>query len=130
MKKFLLLIVFPLFILASCGKYEEGPHLSFRSKKSRLTGYWVAEKTYINGNQQNNYSSYYDIQKDGDFGNDGTNGTWSFSDNKEKVIFTTNGFFTTTSEVKILKLTNKEWWIEYTILGQLMEIHYAKTDND
>lgn len=33
-----------LFTLASCSKYEDGPGISLRSKKSRLVGDWVATK--------------------------------------------------------------------------------------
>lgn len=33
-----------LFTLASCSKYEDGPGISLRSKKTRLVGDWIATK--------------------------------------------------------------------------------------
>ncbi|HET7819657.1 MAG TPA: hypothetical protein VFL70_10155 [Bacteroidia bacterium] len=35
-------------LFTSCGKYEEGPKISFASKKGRLTRKWVLEK-FIDG---------------------------------------------------------------------------------
>ncbi len=44
MKKLsILFAAFAVVFLASCGKYEDGPGLSLRSKKARLTGTWVVE---------------------------------------------------------------------------------------
>lgn len=37
-------IVSLMFILPSCGKYEEGPGISLRTKKQRLVGKWIADK--------------------------------------------------------------------------------------
>ena len=33
----------------SCGKYEEGPGLSLRSKKARVAGTWKLSKSSTNG---------------------------------------------------------------------------------
>ena len=35
--------------LASCGKYEEGPGFSLRSKTARLAGEWTIEKATVDG---------------------------------------------------------------------------------
>ena len=39
----------------SCGKYEDGPSFSLRTKKARLTGEWELVK--INGKEENKYFS-------------------------------------------------------------------------
>ncbi len=47
-----ILIILTLIILipfSACKKYEEGPHISLRSKKERLIGYWGI-KTYLINN--------------------------------------------------------------------------------
>lgn len=46
MKKFILYgFVLPLIIILSgCGKYEEGPTISFKSRQKRIEGLWKVEK--------------------------------------------------------------------------------------
>lgn len=124
MKRVKLLFV-ALFVatiaLTSCGKYEEGPSISLRSKTSRITGEWKMVKQMYNGtevalsNEEKNW--IFDIQKDGKFmmktsyGN--MDGTWEFSSDKEKLIIkqTILGQ-TTTQESTIMRLTNKELILE------------------
>ena len=124
MKRVKLLFV-ALFVatiaLTSCGKYEEGPSISLRSKTSRITGEWKMVKQMYNGtevalsNEEKNW--VFDIQKDGKFmmktsyGN--MDGTWEFSSDKEKLIIkqTILGQ-TTTQESTIMRLTNKELILE------------------
>ena len=50
MKKNILFIIIVLAI-ASCGKYEEGPIFSLRSKKNRLCREWRLDKGYLNGEE-------------------------------------------------------------------------------
>ncbi len=38
-KTIILIIIFNIIILG-CSKYEEGPFISFRSKKERIAGEW------------------------------------------------------------------------------------------
>ena len=47
MRKNILFIIIVLAI-ASCGKYEEGPGFSLRSKKNRLSGEWEFKKVLYN----------------------------------------------------------------------------------
>lgn len=109
-----------LFTFQSC-KYKDGPSLSLRTKKQRVTGDWTVEKiTESDGDiytsNQNN-SIKYTFEKNGE----GTNAIkllgvtttnpikWEFTDRKEKFKLTySNGNI---SNTKILRLTNKEFWV-------------------
>ncbi len=44
-----LVMVMSTLTFQSCGKYEEGPAFSLRSKKSRLVNKWKIDKLYKNG---------------------------------------------------------------------------------
>jgi hypothetical protein len=111
-------IVSLMFILPSCGKYEEGPGISLRTKKQRLVGKWIADKYVTDEGSANaddpttyEFTSSNSFVVEGDLGT--TNGTWEFSDDKLSVIATYSlpivGEFTTTW--KILRLTNTELWV-------------------
>lgn len=117
-----LLIAFGLlsaivFSIPSCGKYEEGPGMSLLTKKKRLSREWDA-KEYVSASGVTTADTDTDIitfEKDGAFKVtfDGTSfsGTWEFTSDKEKiktVITILNQ--TTTDEITILRLTNKEFW--------------------
>jgi len=47
MKYLVYILLFTLFI-GSCGKYEEGPKVSFRSRAKRITGLWKVDKFSAN----------------------------------------------------------------------------------
>lgn len=109
------------FVMGSCSKYEEGPALSLRTKKARITGEWEVEK-YVSSDgtesePSENDDSTVELEKDGTYKVNspfGTvEGTWEFSDDKEsiKTTFSQGGFSQTFTE-KIIRLTNKEFWIE------------------
>ncbi len=105
----------------SCGKYEEGPGFSLMTKNARVAGVWKLEKyvsangTVTNAEADDNITIEY--TKDGsliitEVGSSlSITGTWEFTKDKE-YIETTTTFFGQTSvdEVKILRLTNKEFW--------------------
>jgi hypothetical protein len=124
MKRVKLLFV-ALFVatiaLTSCGKYEEGPSISLRSKKARITGEWKMVKQMYNGTEvalsAEEKNVVLDIQKDGKFLVKTTGfsfeGTWEFSSDKKKFITKqTFGGQTSTDESTILRLTNKELILE------------------
>ena len=46
--QFISLALITLLVFSSCGKYEEGPDFSLRTKKKRLTSHWKLHKLYIN----------------------------------------------------------------------------------
>lgn len=103
----------------SCGKYEEGPGFSLRSKKSRLAGEWDA-KEYVDADGTtiaDTDDDYITFEKDGTYKvtSDGTSvsGTWEFASDKEKLRTSyTVGGMTFTGESTIVRLTNKELWIK------------------
>ncbi len=140
MKKIkLALVAMTLVMLWSCGKYEEGPAFSLRSKKSRIAGTWVYDKVLQDGvdvTSESNYSSYeLTIEKDGTYktvfsytflgqtisGED--SGTWEFGDNETIDVKSTTNNTTTTST--ITRLTNSEYWTKRTSTdGTVTEVHY------
>ena len=106
-----------VFSTPSCGKYEDGPGMSLLTKKKRLSREWDA-KVYVSASGVSTEDTDTDIvtfEKDGTFkvSYDGVSfsGTWEFTSDKEKlktVITILNE--TSTDEVTILRLTNKEFW--------------------
>ncbi len=116
--------------LSGCGKYEEGPAVSFRSKKERVANTWeVNEQTY-NGSKvdPSNYENVtITFDKDGNFstayGAFSVSGEWEFNDDKTKIITTVNS---NESEATILKLKEKELWTEEEDSnGNKTETHYV-----
>ena len=102
---------------SSCKKYEDGPALSLRTKKSRLTGEWEVVRI---GNQAFPYDGYtleMEFDKDGDMEfkysyasySYSYQGDWEFSGDKEELEIT---FDNQVTDFEILRLTNKELWLE------------------
>lgn len=60
------IFIFLVISLTSCGKYEDGPDFSLRTKKQRLTGTWIVVETIPKqqGFQEGDY--IIDLEKDGD----------------------------------------------------------------
>ena len=142
MKKLsILFAAFAVVMLASCGKYEDGPGLSLRSKTSRLAGTWsiteafqgtVDIKTIItNGgsvevtfDKDGAYTYTYNFVILGFPTNGSVNGTWEFSDDKADLVITDASG--QSDSAKILRLTNKELWLEQTDSnGGTYEVHYS-----
>jgi len=121
MKKMPLLYVglsISFLILASCGKYEEGPSFSLRYKSARITGTWkdvaINDSSYTNGNIM-----IFDI--DGNFTikdsyqNETQYGKWAFTNNKQGIIrnidFYLSGYYYSFRDTLIIiRLTNSELW--------------------
>lgn len=101
----------------SCGKYEDGPAFSLRTKTSRIAGEWEVVRIGSEVYPQNGYSIEFDFEKDGDFtftySYDGYSysyaGEWEFSSNKEELDLIVDGSVET---FEIKRLTNKELWLE------------------
>jgi len=106
-----------MLVSASC-KYEEGPGISLRTKKARLSGNWEVEKisendgdVYTpNGNNSIKYTFNKSGSGDGEFKTFGITTTrtfdWEFKNSKEEIKITYNNgdiIYTT-----ILRLTNEE----------------------
>ncbi len=118
-----------LITFGGCGKYEEGPDFSLRTKKARITGIWKIDKMYINDQEQTidegMNTARIDVMKDGTgkisvsiqgltlaFDID-----WKFSDDKLSLIISTTSVELLTfypdiiAEHEILRLTNTECWL-------------------
>lgn len=108
----------------SCNKYEEGPIVSLQSKKARVSNTWIVAEATDEGEdvtiQYDRFELY--MSKDGDATLEAdyqlgdimvttyTDGTWSFSENKEDLIL---DYEDDDADVayQILKLTSKELWL-------------------
>jgi hypothetical protein len=142
MKKLsILFAAFAVVMLASCGKYEDGPGLSLRSKKARVVGEWTIESAIQAGvditsnitsggtidvafDKDGVYTYTYNYTVFGQNVNGSVSGTWDFSDDKTSLVVT-NGSGNSESS-KILRLTNKELWLEQSDSnGGTYEIHYS-----
>ena len=113
-------ILLPFAIVLSllfigCGKYDEGPAISLKTKKGRLARTWKIEK-YIDSDgttytptANDNYTVTF--SKDGVFtstyGIFSIAGTWAFTSDKSGIITTVAGDSDTET---ILRLTSKEFW--------------------
>lgn len=132
----LLFASFALLFLTSCGKYEDGPDFTLRSKKARIAGSWTLDKFIEDGVDltsqvtASGYSISFDFTKDGSYSEAeyvsgqpvGTNsGTWKLSLNKENLVVTYLGG--TVTAYTILRLTNSELWLQETYGGNITEIH-------
>lgn len=125
MKKSIQLICILALVASSClfsCKYEEGPNLSLRTKKARLSGTWNVDKiTEDDGNiitPTSNYSLTYEFDKDGTGSyelevlgiKNETKLEWEFVDQKKKLkIDYADG---NTITPLILRLTNDEFIVK------------------
>ena len=103
-----------VFNFTSC-KYEDGPSISLRTKKSRLTGEWEAK--WLDGTAIDDGSVILEFEKDGDFvytasysyygysSSYSYKGEWNWEDDKQSVEIEIDG---EKIEWEITRLTNKE----------------------
>jgi len=123
-------VFFVIFI--SCTKYEEGPLISLRSRKARISNTWVIQSVTEVSTGHVTYSGYegweLQISEDGQYkknilynGNQTIyEGGWEFVsadvvefqylENQEEII----------EQFKIIRLANKELWLR----DHLEEVHY------
>jgi Lipocalin-like domain len=121
MKRFILntlLATVLVLSLAACNKYEDGPGISFRSRRDRVEGDWrVGNYTYNGSDITSEYANdRYNFAKNGDltytYTDNGlsvsTSGSWALVSDDEKLRTTTTLFgITTTDEWDILELRDK-----------------------
>jgi hypothetical protein len=127
MKKGLFILSAGLLLLASCGRYEEGPGFTLRSKKARLAGDWKVTEITVNGSTTvdgdptlpTGYELNFTFEKDGKFSvsssdsdtpNTPDTGTWEFKDDSLVTKYS-DGF---REAFRIVRLTNKEFWFDFT----------------
>ena len=128
------LLVVGSITLISCGKYDEGPGLSLRSKTGRLAGDWKVEKSTVSNalgsiNNTATYDGYtWTFEKDGaatfKYGAFTSVATWKFNDDKSIVIMT----YSVTGSVDsmpLTRLTNKEFWTKEVYGGSTEERHFV-----
>jgi hypothetical protein len=125
------LLAITALMFTSCGKYEEGPAFSLKSKTARLTGEWKLIEMTSNGEVQNmeGIEVLYEFIKDGtmkvttkwmgmSFSFDGE---WRFDDSKENIEIRVkeDNEWSEWEKAAILKLANTELWLkdEYTEEG-------------
>ena len=142
MKKLsILFAAFAVVFLASCGKYDDGPGFSLRSKTSRLVGSWTVTEAFqgstnittslTNGgtvdlifDKDGAYTYSYDFVILGFPTNGSISGTWAFSSDKSSLEVTDGSGQMDSS--KILRLTNNELWLEQSDSnGGTYEVHYS-----
>lgn len=120
-------VLMGVFIFQGCKKYEDGPHISLKSKTKRLLGNWTSEKVLIDNTEwQDAGSIFYNFKEDGSYQRVFESGEWEFDKDKEKLLINTN--FGDGYEITILRLTSKELWLERVILDKLYEYHFEKND--
>ena len=132
--------------LDSCKKYEDGPAISFRSKKKRVVNTWRLDKYYWNGieatsslliagyteeyTDNGSYSRSY-IDKDGDFFSE--TGKWDFDSDKDNLVIngvssielTDKNSTVTNTNSTILKLKQNELWYQFQNGGDLHEFQFV-----
>ena len=120
LKSIFALAIISLTILSSCGKYEEGPKISLRSKKARLCGDWTIEKATYDGTDITSFVSgmTLDIEKDGGYkmklGSQQEEGKWKLGEDKDDVMFTRDTTGAKEESYRILMLKNKEMQLRST----------------
>lgn len=134
----LTILLLLLVLSVSCGKYEEGPGLSLRTKQNRLKGEWKLNNLYIsngivpshpesysiitfkivdNKNNAENVKTVIDETYDKPTESfSKRNGKWSFIEGKASLelnYYDSTGTFLKDLEIwKIVRLTNKELILE------------------
>lgn len=134
MKKWIPLFVL-VVVLASCSKYEEGPNVSLKTKKERITNKWKLRSAWVNGHYALDqvYDHIYEITKEGNitlinFDQQIHHGSWEFTDEKQNLLLRL--YFRETDEVietkewEILRLKSEELWIRTLHEGIEYEYHF------
>lgn len=118
---FLLIIVIALIVPAfqSCGKYDDGPFFSIRTKTMRLTAEWEVDE--IDGESPDGYDVFLEFEKGGDFTqtvDDGSDkfkvkATWTWGAGKTSIdIEPDDSDLYEDFSFDILRLTKDELWLE------------------
>jgi hypothetical protein len=129
-----------LVSITSCRKYEEGPNVSFRTKKARITNNWKYESAQVDGVEVS-LDPYYAKQKHY-FYRDGKyiqtiidpvtlearnlQGNWVLYYNDRKIAITVKippANLDSTTNYNILKLFEKQMWLRTT--DNAREYHFA-----
>ncbi|MCK5856245.1 MAG: hypothetical protein KAG64_02080 [Bacteroidales bacterium] len=133
MKKIITLVVLATFVLFgtySCKKYEEGPLISLRTKTARVANDWKLDKAIQDGiDITSNYPEVEQtFEKEGGYkmlfnGADYT-GNWEFDSDKEHILIKIDGS-SDESKFKIIRLKEKELWLDQTVGSQTIRFFWA-----
>ncbi|MBL0098245.1 MAG: hypothetical protein IPP46_18440 [Bacteroidetes bacterium] len=132
--KLLMLLLMGAILLPSiesCGKYEDGPSISLRSRKERVANTWNVENYKVDGGDFTSLVSGYSekFSKDGDYyyswGLLSGSGDWSFSHNDERINLNGNDGQSSRT-LYILKLEEKEFWYYYMEGNVKHELHLVQ----
>jgi hypothetical protein len=102
---------------SSCGKYEDGPMFSLKTKTARLTGEWEVIEIDKEKLSDEGFKLILEFEKDGDFSFEylydsysySYDGEWEWESDKESIEVSVEG---DKMEWDILRLTNSELWFE------------------
>jgi len=118
-------------VMEGCKKYEEGPLLSFSSKRKRVAGIWKIADRKVGGSS--GLDSYYssltvEFTKDGFYQEKSSTGVefegvWIFSKKKTKIGIKYAGD-SDYEYFKIIKLKKKEFWLKGEDGDEELEIQY------
>jgi hypothetical protein len=147
MRKYTLIIALASFCalltVNSCKKYEEGPYLSFKSREERISNTWRVDKFYKNDeditvavNQDLpelkwTFSINGSITRTVTINNQPivVTGQWALqSDDEEIRIVINTQFYTEDTVWVIIKLMEDEFWVRYSINGDIFDVHLAPTN--
>lgn len=117
MKTKIISVLMVILVLAtiSCSKYEDGPILSFRSKKTRIDGTWKYESIiYTDQNisvTENLPDDELTFTSDGNYSdNKGYTGTWKFSGTVDLSIDKSKDTSHIELKWEIIRLSTKQLW--------------------
>ena len=131
------LLIFPLLVFMSSCIYEDGPKMSFRSKKARVVNTWYIDKAYEAGvDKTDAYKSAFvnyklDLKNDDNYSltykaynllDYSEKGTWKLSDDNLYIVFKPNNT-NQENKSKILRLKNHEAWVIVNVNNKDVELH-------
>ena len=131
------LLIFPALVFISSCIYEDGPKMSFRSKKARAVNTWVIDKAYGAGVDNTDATKTAFVNYKLELKNDDNyrlsyrpynlldyveTGTWDLSDDKLYIVFKPANT-TQENKSKILRLKNHEAWVIVNINNKDVEFH-------
>ena len=131
------LLIFSATVFMSSCIYEDGPKMSFRSKKARAVNTWFIDKAYEEGVDKTDFYKTGFVNYELNLKNDDNyrlsyraynllnyveTGTWDLSDDKLYIVFKPSNT-TQENKSKILRLKNHEAWVIVNINNKDVEFH-------
>ena len=131
------LLIFSATVFMSSCIYEDGPKMSFRSKKARAVNTWFIDKAYEEGVDKTDFYKTGFVNYELNLKNDDNyrlsyraynllnyveTGTWDLSDDKLYIVFKPANT-TQENKSKILRLKNHEAWVIVNINNKDVELH-------